>query len=111
MASSMEVSLKTITEKQKKIGQRLALCEETVYEMLLAFIDLMGTQCPAKLRKVAKRWEDVRDEGQVVVKPKVKETFILFITVCFKSIYLKEMKPYFLSTLLMELMSHCVLRN
>lgn len=74
MAANIEVSLKNITEKQKKLGQRIGLCEETIYEMLLAFIDLMGTSCPAKLRKVAKRWEEVRDEGQVVIKPKVKET-------------------------------------
>lgn len=71
MAASMEVTLKNITVKQKKLGERIALCEETVYEMLLAFIDLLGTKCPVKLRKVAKRWEDVRDEGQVVIKPKV----------------------------------------
>lgn len=78
MDPALEVTLKNISEKQKKLTARMKLCEETVYEMLLAFIELMGTECPAKLRKVAKRWEEVRDEGQVIVKPKVMVSFIAF---------------------------------
>lgn len=81
MDPSVEVTLKTLLNKQKKLGDRLTLCEETVFEMLLAFIDLMGTECPAKLRSVAKRWEGVRDEGQVIVKPKVSNTCLSFFIV------------------------------
>lgn len=91
MSASFEVTLKTISEKQKKIGQRMELCEETVYEMLLGFIELMGTQCPGKLRNIAKRWEKLRDEGQVIIKPKVMWFLLrIHLLVSFEVVWMLE---------------------
>lgn len=74
MADTASVS--ALQDKQRKLSDRLDLMERTIHSMFTAFVGVLGDKVPNKMQKIAKEWEEL-DVNKEVVVSKVKNLIVV----------------------------------